>query len=125
MIETDHEDDNINPDPETIIVYQENNGNMFTSDSNIWFFSEKHLKFHSFWLSSLHEKDSEKNRFHVSSANPNAGSILISFVLGCAGFFLLIVVLTMVIVTLASEEQIHITSDPELMVEDCEDLVDG
>ena len=31
----------------------------------------------------------------------------------------------MVIVTLASEEQIHITSDPELMVEDCEDLVDG
>ena len=28
MIETDHEDDNINPDPETIIVYQENNGNI-------------------------------------------------------------------------------------------------
>ena len=28
MIETDHEDDNINPDHKTIIVYQENNGNI-------------------------------------------------------------------------------------------------
>ena len=28
LIETDHEDDNIIPDPETVIVYQENNGNI-------------------------------------------------------------------------------------------------
>ena len=93
--------------------------------NNICFFSEKHLKFHSLRLNGLHEKDYAKNRFHVSSGNPSAGSILISFVLGCAGFFLLILVLTMVIVTLAREEQIHITSDAELKVEDCQDLIDG
>ena len=48
----------------------------------------------------------------------------IYLVLGCAGFFLIVVVLTMVIVTLAREEQIHMTSDAELMVEDCQNLID-
>ena len=90
------------------------------------FFSEQHFKkFHSFWLSGPQEKDSVENKLHLASSNPGAGSILISFVLGCAGFFLLILVLTMVIVTLAREEQIHITSDAELKVEDCQDLIDG
>ena len=89
------------------------------------FFSEQHFKkFHSFWLSGPPEKDLVENQLHLASSNPGAGSILISFVLGCAGFFLLVVVLTMVIVTLAREEQIHMTSDAELMVEDCQNLID-
>ena len=42
-----------------------------------------------------------------------------------SGVFLLIVVLTPVIVTLAREEQIHITSDAELIVVDCPNLING
>ena len=42
---------------------------------------------------------------------PRLGAVLVSLLLGCAGIFLLVLMLTIILVTLAREDQILIDSD--------------
>ena len=58
--------------------------------------------------------------FQVFPGHPSVGNILLSLVLGFAAFFLFVLLITMVCVTLVREDQILVTSDTVPLVEETE-----
>ena len=58
--------------------------------------------------------------FQIFPGDLSVGSILVTLVLGFAGFFLLVLLLTMFIVTLAREDQIVLSNDTVPLVEESE-----
>ena len=60
--------------------------------------------------------------FQIFHGKPSIGSILVSLVLGFAGFFLIVLLLTMVFVTLARKDQILIASDAVPLMEENENF---